>query len=315
MVEQIRDFDLVGLTNVLTDIIIQVSEPEFIELGLVKGTQRGIRNIDPYKLEYILQRNEKKSCIAGSPANTTMNSSVLGLKTGLLGTIGDDFIGEEYEQKLEQLGAKSILGKITGASGRCYIFVTPDYERTGVADMGVAGSFIFDETRIKGSRIFHTSGYELVSNPTRALEVINYMKEVGARISLDLASAEAIGVQRRGIEEAVSKTDILFMTEEEAEELTGTNPEAALEKMSNICRVVALKKGSKGSIVRSNHEQYNISPYPIDVVNTCGAGDAYASGFLWGSLRNLRLQVCGNIASCIASRVCGLQESHLLPKK
>jgi len=306
-----KKFDLVGLTNALSDVIINIKEDELSELGLVKGAQCGIRHVDTTKLKNLLSERRKHYCVAGSPANTILNASALGLRTALLGTIGGDRAGKIYEAELMRRGVESWLTQTRGASGRCYVLVTPDGEKSCVIDMGVAGNFEFYQNRMRKSKVFHTSGYEVASNPENTLNIIRYMKDLGAKISFDFASARAVAEQRETIEQIALATDVIFMTEEEAEEFGGGNPEKAVREMSRVCGVVALKKGSRGSLVREGKKQYYIPVTPVKVVNTCGAGDAYAAGFLQGYINHFPIEVCGKIGSDVASRVCGMKNSHL----
>lgn len=303
--------DLAGLTNALTDIIVNVSEKELALLGISKGAYKVLSSAQKENLFEILSKKEKKLSAAGSPANVIFNSAILGLDTALLGTIGNDTFGKKYLNELNKLKISPILGIKNGDSGTCYVLLTPDGERTCIANMGVAGSFNFDLKNLKQAKIFHTSGYELISNPQRVMESIYYAKKIGAKISFDLADASMIRKQRSCIEEIVKKTDILFMTEEESKELTAMSSLESLNVMSKICDFTILKKGSKGSIVQHHKEKYEIPIYPVKVISTCGAGDAYASGFLFAHTRNFPLRECGNMASYIASRVCAISASHL----
>ena len=120
--------------------------------------------------------------------------------------------------------------------------------------------------------------------------------------------------ERLAIEKVIELSDILFMTEEEAEELTFKDPLTALKLMSQSIDFVCLKKGERGSIVKRSDEEYYIPIFPVKLASTCGAGDAYASGFLYGYLNGFKLQDAGLVASKIASLVCSLESSHLTEK-
>ncbi|MFA5084490.1 MAG: adenosine kinase [Candidatus Paceibacterota bacterium] len=303
--------DIAGLTNALTDIMVNVRDCELEYLGLEKARYKRMKNIDESRFFELMSKKKKTYYQAGSPANLIFNTSLLGLKTALLGTVGKDEIGKKYIEKIKNSGIKSIISECSGNSGICYVLISPDGERTILTDTGVAKEFSFDMNELKKARILHTSGYELVTNPDRTLEVVDYAKKINSKISFDLADPEMIKRQRGSVEQIISKTDVLFMTEEEAEELTGLEPEKALKEMSKICPVVALKKGARGSVVRKDNRQYSIQTYPSKIISTCGAGDAYASGFLFAYLSGLSTKECGNMGSYIASRVCNSKKSHL----
>lgn len=305
------DIDLVGLTNALTDITVNIQDNDLENLGVEKGSYKGLKNIDPEKLAKILTGRKKSYCQAGSPANVIINAQLLGLNTALFGTVGDDDIGKMYIKNLRKTGIKPFISRFKGKSGICYILVTPDGERTNLPNLGVSREFNFNLNRLKNTRLFHTSGYETVTNPDKTEEAIDYAKHQKAEISFDLADKKMIKQQRKTIEKIVEKTDILFVTEEEAKELTGDSPLKSLKELSKICPIVSLKRSSKGSIVRKKDEQYKVQAYPTKLINTCGAGDAYASGFLFAYLRGFSLEECGKMGSYIASRVCSSEKSNL----
>lgn len=305
--------DLIALGNALTDITVKVKEKELKDLGMKKGDVSGIRRVNSDLFSKIISEKKQEICQAGSSSNTVFNASKLGLKTGLIGSVSYDSIGEFYLETLKKYNIKEIFNITEGKSGICYILVTPDGERTNIPDLGVSGNFNPDYEKLNSleTRIFHTSGYEVASNPDKAKEIINYFKDKGAKISFDLAADSMIRGQRKTIENIVEKTDILFATEEEAKELTGKTPFKALAELSKICPIVSLKRGKKGSVVKQKNERYKISIYPTKLINTCGAGDAYAAGFLFAYLQKFNLEECGRMASYIASRVCGIESSHL----
>ena len=118
--------------------------------------------------------------------------------------------------------------------------------------------------------------------------------------------------QRKRIERIVRRTDILFATEEEARELTGKPPFKALEELAKICPITILKRGKKGSVVRTGNKNYKIQAYPTKLKNTCGAGDAYTAGFFSFYTNEFPVEECGRMGSYIASRVCASEGSNLL---
>jgi len=309
--------DLVALSNALTDIIVNVEKEDLNALKIKTGSTTGLRRIDPVILSQILKKTNSKYLPAGSPANTIFDASALGLKTALIGNVGYDNIGNKYIEQLEKAKIKSYLKQTKGKSGICYILITPDSERTILADLGVSWDFPLNICQLENinPNIFHTSGYEIASNPDKAKRIINYLKNKGAKLSFDLASESTIKHHRKAIEQVVKKTDILFATEEEAQEFIGSSPLASLEILTEICPIVAFKKASKGSTIRKGKEEYKIPIYETKLVNTCGAGDSYAAGFLFAYLKGFSLEECGRMGSYIASRVCNSEKSYLNTEK
>lgn len=307
--------DLVALTNALTDIIINVEEEDLNALGIKIGSTTGLSHINPTILSQILKKTNPKYLPAGSPANTVFSASALGLKTALIGSVGHDNAGNNYLKQLKKARIKPFFKQTKGKSGICYIPVTPDCERTNIANIGVSWDFPnISKLENINPNIFHTSAYEVVSNPDKTKEIIDYFKNKGAKLSFDLASESMIRQERKTIEQIVEKTDILFATEEEARELVNLSPFKALKELSDICPIVSLKRGSKGSIIIRDKEKHKIPIYKTKLVNTCGAGDSYAAGFLFAYLKGFSLKECGCMGSYIASRICNSKKSHLNPK-
>jgi sugar/nucleoside kinase (ribokinase family) len=303
--------DLTGLTNAITDILIEVSEEELNQLGFKKGFTNGLDHDTYRKFKTFFLGEKTVIRPGGSPFNVVYSASVLGLETALFGSIGNDFTGLDYISSLHKAGINSLLSISEGKSGICNVLITPDGEKTSFSIIGVAKKFDFDLSKMKETKIFHTSGYELLTNPERTKESIEYAKNIGAKLSFDLADPSVIKYQRKNIENIVEKTDILFVTEEEAGELTGIYTEESIRLISSICPIIAYKKGKNGSIASNGREQHKIPIYEVKVVNTCGAGDAYAAGFLFGYIKGFSIQKCGYFGSYIASRICARNESHL----
>jgi len=303
--------DLAALTNAITDIIVEVTDRELNRIGLRKGFYNSKANISYEEFLEMISSKKSVSVPGGSPANVIHGASALSLETALLGTVGNDNYGQEYIKDLEKSNIKPLLNIAEGPSGLCYVLVTPDGEKTSTAKMGVAGRYDFDLGQLKQAKIFHTSGYELMTNPERTMETTDYAKKIGAKISFDLADPNAVERERKNMEELLDNIDILFATEHEARELTGHGLNKSLDYLSETCTVVAIKKGKHGSVVKQGEESYNIPICDVKVVNTNGAGDAYAAGFLFGYSRGFPLKECGHVGSYFASRVCAIKESHL----
>lgn len=287
--------DLLGLTNAMTDVVVNVTDAELSWWGLEKGHVNGIVNV-PYAsfLKEIAGREMTQP--AGSPANVIYTAASLGLSTALIGCVGNDALGRAYIQAARRRGIKSLITTQRGQSGLCFILVTPDGERTSVAVKGVSDQFT--GTRQK-AHAFHTSAYELLANPVQTDCMMNYAKQHGTIISFDLADSNVVK-KAHDIDKILSLTDILFATEDEA---------AVLESELR-CPILVLKRGMKGSVVFSD-KTYLIPSYRTKVVNTNGVGDAYAAGFLFGYLHNFSLEECGHMGSYLASRICSMQGAHL----
>lgn len=301
--------DIAALTNAITDIIVNVTDKDLHRFGIRKGVLNNSCN-DEENFQQHISKRSREVVPAGSSANVIFNASAFKLETSLLGTVGNDSIGQDYIRSLTGAGITSLLSVSDGPSAVCYVLVTPDNERTVFTKIGVAYRYDFDLSKLGRTKIFHTSGYELMTNPKRTKESINYAKRKGSNVSFDLSDPIVMVRHRKDLEAVLQQTDILFATAEEAEALTGTHGKSSLDELKYLCRLVALKMGKDGSIVSDGKDKHIIPAYDTQIVNTCGAGDAYASGFLYGQILGLPINECGHLGSYLASRVCGRKESH-----
>jgi sugar/nucleoside kinase (ribokinase family) len=303
--------ELVALTNALIDLTFKVSEDELAFLDISKGGYRERTPLDSIRLKEIMSGKEITAVVGGSPANVCRNVAEMGISAAVLGSIGSDQYGGLFFQDLQRRQIDAYLDVNSGDSGLCYIMITPDGERTSITALEGCTTYKFNIGEVEKARIFHSSAYELEANPARFKDICAHFVSQGTSLSLDLASAACAERRRADIFDLIQYTKILFMTEEEAQALTGNDPLTALEQMLQLCPTVVLKKGSKGSIVANAQERHQISIVPVKVENTNGAGDAYASGFLTATLYGQGLRECGRMGSKVAAMVCGRKEPYL----
>ncbi|MFA6089525.1 MAG: adenosine kinase [Candidatus Woesearchaeota archaeon] len=302
----------IGLSNAMTDVVVAVRDNDLESLKIKKGNYYPIKKIDKNKLERIVKGNSI-NIPGGSPANVIRNLSALGLETGLIFTIGNDKYGKEYARQLKKQNIENYGLKISGKSGVCYTLITPDGERTFVSSKGVSDMLDCNGKYLDDANLFHTSGYELNSNAVFTHFYFEIAKNKKMITSFDLADKTMVKKLKKDMLEMMPFIDVLFMTEEEALEFDKDSPENTQKQFCDsydMC--VVLKKGKEGSIVRKGKIQYKIPIVPVEVVNTNGAGDAYASGFLKKYLDGIDFMSCGYYGSEIASKVCSRNEPFLI---
>ncbi len=302
--------DLISLTNAITDVIIEITEEEIIALGLKKGFSNIKANGSYEEFLNFISMKSQTIVAGGSPANVSRTASRLGLETAVLGTVGNDIYGDNFIKNLRELNVTSLLSVADGASGVCYIMVSPDREKTGIPVLGVSEKYNINLNNLYNVKVFHTSGYELMTNAHEVIKSIEYAKKNGASISFDLGDPRVIKSNGNESASLLDKIDILFGTDSELGALSD-HTGRSIKDLSVACPIVIMKKGEKGSVVWGGGREYNIPIYKVKVVNTNGAGDSYSAGFLFGYLRNFGLEECGHMGSYIASRVCGMKEAYL----
>ncbi|UCD03082.1 MAG: adenosine kinase [Candidatus Aenigmatarchaeota archaeon] len=307
-------FDVFGFGNVLVDILIQIDDSHIAELDLKKGN---FHLAGPGKIRGLLEHfdhQEKKIVPAGSSANTIFALSSLGSDVVLCGKIGEDPHGKMYEDiVLENRIRSRIKRSDVKGTGTVINLVTPDGERTFVVDLGASVTLNRDELHdvlddLTDSKFMHTEAY-VIENPLlreSALHLMDEAKKNGVRISLDLSDPGVIERNLEDLKKIVKDyADIVFFNEDEAKIFTGLGPEEALREISKLCGIAVVKLGASGSLIKpkDSDDIIRIDALKANAVDTTGAGDFYAAGFLYGLSRKKDIKTCGTIGSIIAGKV------------
>lgn len=298
---------VMGIGNALIDIMAELQDEALLKkYSFAKGSQEHISKevFDQFYQE--LSLSGAKFIPGGSAANTIHALASLDHKTAFIGAIGNDDYGKMFEEDLSQAGVYTDLFRKEGDTGKVLHLKTPDNSITRIAYIGVNGDLTPDDLSDKYlSNYSHLliDGYMVPNEDfVQALadsNDIQYMKVV-----FDLASSHIAEGHREFLKRFIKSTvDILFANDLEAFSYTGNEPERAIRSMVKDCEVVVIKKGDKGSLIQRGSEFYPIPSSPANVVESSGAGDLYAAGFLYGLLRNYHLTHCGKIGAFLASKV------------
>lgn len=298
---------IVAIGNALVDVLSLIKSDSVLDsLNLRKG---GMQLIDAEKMKEIedcTQTLEKKMVRGGSAANTISGLGRLGIESKFIGKIGKDDVGEFFEKEIECNGVENQLLLSELYSGRCLVLISPDGERTMNTHLGAASEFFPDEINsemFNGYDILHIEGY-LVQDHQLIWQVAETAKKCGLKLSIDLASFNVVESNLAFLKKLLLQyIDIVFANEEEAVALTGKSAEKAIDVIADMCEIAVVKIGKKGSFVKSGNELVSIKTLEVDAIDTTGAGDLYASGFLFGLANGFDLKRCGEIGSLIASKV------------
>ena len=244
--------------------------------------------------------------IGGSCPNTLTTLSKLGIKTALAGKIGNDELGNLFKSKIQQKNVDSFLKRGNLDTGTSIIFITPDGERTMNTYLGACQEFSdndLSEEMIKNSKYFYFTGYMWDTEPQKAaiIKAIEIAKTNNVRIVFDLADPFAVNRYKNDFLDLLEKhIDISLANAEEAKILTGLNPKEAANEIGKFCTTTVIKNGQYETYIMNNKNLYTIESFSTEVVDTTGAGDNFAAGFLYGLLEGLPIEDCGKIASFIA---------------
>ena len=310
---------IIGLGNALVDVLVTLKDDTLLnEMGLPKGS---MQLIDDTKLQQINSHfSEMKTHLAtgGSAANTILGLANLGACTGFIGKIGNDYFGEFFRENLKKNKIADYLLTSDLPSGVASTFISPDGERTFGTYLGAAATLKAEELvpdMFKGYAYLYIEGY-MVQDHDMILRAIQLAKEAGLQICLDLASYNIVEGDKEFFTLLVNKyVDIIFANEEEAKAFTGCEPEEALEILGNHCSIAVVKVGSRGSFIRKGTQVYQVGVIKVEqVVDTTGAGDYFAAGFLYGLTCGYSLDKCGEIGALLSGNVIQVIGTTLSPE-
>lgn len=298
---------ILGMGNALTDILLQIENDAILSsLNLMKGGMQLINTERSEEISHAVSQYAKVMATGGSASNTINGIARLGMKAGFVGKIGKDDIGLFFTNDSINNGVKPNLLVSETPSGRCIVLVSPDSERTLCTYLGAACELEASDLSMKmfeGYDIFHIEGY-LVQNHDLIRTAVRLAKQAGLKVSIDLASYNVVEANLDFLKEIIKEyVDIVFANEEEAFAFTGKEPHEALINISDYCDIVIVKMGKDGSLIKSRNEKVQIKPRLSNCIDTTGAGDLYAAGFIFGFANNYSLEICGKIGSLVSGNV------------
>ena len=307
-------FDVAGLGNALIDALVRIDDGALLqEAGFPRGQMSQVDNATWQGLYKRLEPHGIELQSGGSCANTIAALGLLGTTSRYCGQVGRDRLGELYSERLtEACGGHALHWTDAHSTGKCLsVISTRDAERTMLTDLGAAVHLAdlgeFSEV-IRESRLLHLTAYLFLGEPmtSRALEAIAIANQTEIPVSLDVADPFVVSTCRAQIWEVLEEfTDIVFLNADEARALCECEPEEAIHKIGEVVETVVVKLGKQGSMVLANGELIRIEVDPVDAVDTTGAGDSYAAGFLYGVVRGWPLRDAAKLGSAIAAHtVC-----------
>jgi sugar/nucleoside kinase (ribokinase family) len=298
---------ILGMGNALVDIMISLESDGILEmLDLPKGSMQLVDKERSTTILSALKSYSKSQAAGGSAANTIHGLAMLGTPAGYIGVVGEDELGGFFVRDLINAGVDPVMIHSNQETGRAVALVTPDSERTFATFLGAAIELSAGQLKkemFDGYDYFHIEGY-LVQNHELIKEAVTLARKSGLKVSLDLASYNVVEANLDFLKTlAREHVDILFANEEEAKSFTGLDPEGALDELGKIVGTAIVKTGKKGSMIRQEGETIRIGVIPVEPVDTTGAGDLYAAGFLYGHAKGYPLERCGELGALLAGNV------------
>ena len=299
---------IVGVGSALIDILAH-EEDAFIEkAGAAKG---GMIYVDKDFIEQTLLQSQSKTIIVpgGSACNTAVGVAKLGGESQFVGKCGSGQMGNFFENDLKVQNVQPALFRSDSPTGRVLSIITPDAQRSMLTYLGASSETQPEEITeqfFQNAAIVHIEGY-LLFNPDLIEAVLKAARTSGAKISLDLASYTVVKESRSLLQEIINDyVDILIANEDETLAYTGhTDENRALAGLADSAEVAILKVGERGSYVAHGGEVTAVKAIlGKPAVDTTGAGDLWASGFLFGLVNGYTLEKCGVLGSACGYEVC-----------
>jgi sugar/nucleoside kinase (ribokinase family) len=303
--------DVVGIGNAIVDVLVQTEDFFLNQHGLQKG---GMALIDESQAEALYQASGPgQETSGGSVANTMVGIAQLGGRTGFIGRVRDDQLGTIFSHDIRAVGARFETPAATSGAttARCLIYVTPDAERTMCTFLGASTQLEPDDldlSMVKQTKVLYLEGY-LWDSPAAKRAFIagaEACRAAGGQVALSLSDGFCVDRHRDSFLELVNgHVDVLFANEAEIKSLYETEEfDTALEKVRGCCDVTAITRSSEGSVVLSGDQRWDIGIYSLgDLVDTTGAGDLYAGGFLHAYTQGESLERCGELGALCAGHI------------
>lgn len=298
---------VLGMGNALVDVMTKIDSDNLLsDLGLPKGS---MQLVDTEFSNRVIEKTKHLSPIitsGGSAANTIHGLAKLGVPTGFIGKVGKDELGNFFKTDLENSNITPVLLESETASGKAIALVSPDSERTFATYLGAAvelSAYDINKELFKGYSYFHIEGY-LVQNHELIETAVRIAKENGLKVSLDLAAYNVVEANLGFLQRIIKNyVDIVFANEEEAKAFTGQEPDEALNTIADMCEIAVVKIGKEGSLIKKDNNIAKVGIINVDSIDTTGAGDLYAAGFLAGLVQDRNLNTCGEMGALLAGKV------------
>ena len=307
-----RRLDVLAIGNAIVDVIADADDAFLARERMHKGTMRLIDEAEATRLYDAMGPAREAS--GGSAANTVAGLASLGLSAGFIGQLADDQLGEIFTHDIRSLGVTfdtPARGDV-GATARCLILVTPDAQRTMNTFLGAAqmlGPDAVDAAQVASARILYLEGYLWdPADPRAAMyKAMDAAREARTKVAFTLSDSFVVDRHRADLLRLLGerRIDILFANEAEILQLAATEGfDPALDAIAPQVETLVVTRSEQGAVARRANERAQMPSEPIEtLVDTTGAGDLFAAGFLAGEARGLELERSLKLGAICAAEV------------
>ncbi|HQX27343.1 MAG TPA: adenosine kinase [Alphaproteobacteria bacterium] len=313
---------VVAVGNALVDVLSQATDDFLATQKNKHGMEKGAMTLidEPRAVELYSEMGPGIETSGGSAANTMAGFASFGGKGGFIGKVANDKLGQTFQHDIRAQGVTFTTTPLAiGApTGRCLILVTPDAQRTMNTFLGASVEFTeedIDEDLIASAQVTYLEGYLFDREQAKRafVRAADAAHDAGSRVALSLSDPFCVDRHRDDFRKLVENhVDILFANEDEIKSLYQVKSfEEAAAAVNDKCEIAVLTRSEKGAVVLSNGEQIVVSAAPVTkVIDTTGAGDQFAAGFLYGFTEKMPLEKCGKLGAAAAAEVIG----HIGPR-
>jgi sugar/nucleoside kinase (ribokinase family) len=322
MSSEAESLNIIGIGSPVVDMLARV-EDLFLEKN-VEGDKGGMVLVSDESLSSTINEIKSKTHKApgGSAGNTMFALAEMGIKSGFLGKVGMDSNGDYYKRSFENIGGDVSRFRIDPLepTARSLCLVTPDAERTMRTHLGAAMALSPEDISkddFLGYSHLHTEGY-LLFNRDLIFHILESAKSAGCTISMDLASFEVVDATIDVLPDLLKDyIDIVFANEDEVKSFCKTDdPSEGADILGKYCNTSAVKIGEKGAFIVSGDEKIKAEAVEVpEVVDTTGAGDFWAAGFLYGFLQGKDLKTCSKLGALLGGEVVSVLGASIPDKR
>ena len=306
-----KSYDVVGIGNAIVDVLVQADDDLIDNFELTKGTMALVDEAQAERLYASVGPGLETS--GGSAANTLAGVAQLGGRAGFIGRVRNDQLGGIFSHDIRSVGARFDTPAATEgpSTARCLILVTPDAQRTMCTYLGASVGLDpadLDLEMVAQAKVLYLEGYLWDSDEAKAafIAAAEVARAHGGEVALSLSDAFCVERHRESFQELVDgHVDILFANEMEITALYKANSfEEAADQVRGRCKLAALTRSEQGSILLNGAGTHSIAPFQLGpLLDTTGAGDLYAAGFLHAYTQGQAVEACGRLGSLCAGQV------------
>ncbi len=298
---------IIGIGNALLDVLFRLeSDDTLSDMGVKKGAMDLVDESKMKEIQKVQSGLQRLEMPGGSVCNTIRAMARLGADVGYVGKVGNDNAGKVYEEETKKTGINPFFVRTEGITGCSTVLISPDGERTMATFLGPAATLsdtdIPDEL-LRQYDCLYMEGY-LISNEKLFFPMLKRVKNLGLKVALDLSNFNIVNGFRDLLKDVIpAYVDILFSNESEAEAYTGLPAREAIDMISKEVEISIVTIGKEGVLAKSDGRMIHDMALESNVVDTTGAGDNYAAGFLFGYSQGATLEQAVRIGSLLSGNV------------